>query len=197
MKNVKVKCLKAVGFALAVFAVGALFSSPAKAALTQAIDIKVSISATKSVAVNTTHYNFGALTVNTSSVSATAITVTNDSAALVETYTLQGANAASTGGGTTWNIAASTGVVDEYVLGAQFSTARPANTDSAFTNDVLTTSAIVASAGTLGNTTLGESGASVSPLAGSNTRSLWFRIITPLAVSDVTQRNATLTLAIN
>ena len=88
-----------------LFAVASLFafSSSVKAALTQSIDIKVSISATKSVAVNTTYYHYGALGVNTSSVSATAIVVTNDSAALVETYTLQGANAASTAGSSRTN----------------------------------------------------------------------------------------------
>ena len=166
------------------------------AATSAAIDIKVSISATKSLSIGTTHYNFGALAVNTSSVSASAIAVTNDSGSLLETYTLQGANAASTGGGTTWNIAASTGVIDEYVLAGQFSTAAPANDDTDWDNDALTTSAIPATDTVLGNGTHAQAGNGVSPLAGSNTRNLWFRIITPLYVTDVTQRNATLTLAV-
>ena len=181
---------------LAATAVVLAMKAPAQADTSFALDIKVSINATKALTVGSTHYNFGALAVNTSSVSATAVLVTNTSGALVETYTLQGANAASTSGGTTWSIVASTGVVDQYVLAGQFGTAASVNTDAAWANDALTTSAIVATDSVIGNGTPGETGLNVSPLAGSNTRNLWFRIITPLAVSDTTQRNATLTLAV-
>jgi hypothetical protein len=159
------------------------------------IDIHVTISATKSLSINTTHYNFGSMAVNTSSVSASAIAVTNDSGSLLETYTLQGANATSASG-TGWNIVASTGNIDEYVLAGQFSTAAPANTDTAWSNDALTTSAIPATDTVLGNGTHAEAANGVSPLTGSNVRNLWFRMITPLFVTDVSQRNATLTLAV-
>jgi hypothetical protein len=160
------------------------------------LDIHVSISGSKSLSIDTTSYNFGALAVNTSSVSAAAVTVTNDSTALLETYTLQGANAVSTGGGTTWNIAASTGVIDEYVLAGQFSASQPANTDTAWSSDSLTVGAIAATDTVLGNGTHAEAANAISPLSGSNDRKLWFRMITPLYVSDVTQRDATLTLAV-
>ncbi len=185
-----------VGLSLLAFAVLGLTNvATSNAATSAAIDIKVSINATKSLSIGSTVYNYGALSVNTSSVSS-SILVTNDSGALVETYTLQGANAASTGGGTTWNIAASTGVIDEYVLAGQFSTAQPANSDAAWGSDAMTTSAVACTSTVFGNGVGGEAGSSVSPVGGSNTRNLWFRIITPLYVSDVTQRNATLTLAV-
>ena len=104
---------------------------------------------------------------------------------------MQGANAASSGGGTTWNIAASTGVIDQYVLAGQFSTAQPANVDSAWASDSLTVSPIAATDTVLGNGTHAEAANGISPLSGSNDRTLWLRMITPLYVSDVTQRNAT------
>src|SRR5262245_61643665 len=61
--------------------------APAHAATSAAIDIHVSINATKALTVGASFYNFGALGVNTSSVSATAILVTNTSGAIAETYT--------------------------------------------------------------------------------------------------------------
>jgi len=166
------------------------YVAPAKAVNPASLDITVQISATKSLAVNTTFYNYGALAVNTSSVSG-HIMVTNDSGALIETYTLQGANAISSGG-QNWTLAASPGT-DIYALAAQFSAAAPTNLDGSWTSDDLTTSAIVATASVLGNTTAGESGAAVVPSA---VRNLWFRLKTPTVVSDVSQRKATLTLAV-
>ena len=192
MKRISMKLsLTAMGMVMAAL----LFVSRSEAANPVNVDIRVSINATKSLAVGSTIYNYGALGVNVSSVSS-SILVTNDSAALVETYTIQGQNAASTQGGTAWTLASSTGALDTYALAAQFSNAQPVNTDVAFTADDLTTSAIVATAGTLGNGTAGESGAAVSPTGGSNTRNLWFRIRTPVSVTDTTQRLATLTLAV-
>lgn len=171
----------------ALFAAGA-----AQAATSQNLDITVSINAAKSLSVGTTSYDFGAMSVNASSVSAVAIVVTNDSGALIETYTVQGANAASTEGGTTWTLAASPGT-DQYALGAQFSSARPADADGSWASDALTTAAQTATATVLGNGTAGESGAAVMPSA---TRNLWLRMKTPTAVSDTTQRKATITLAV-
>ncbi len=167
------------------------FAMPAKAATSQAIDIKVSITATKSLAVNTTYYDYGALAVSVSSVSSN-IDVTNDSVGLVESYSLQGQNAASTGGGTPWTLAASPNN-DTYALAAQFSDAQPNNVDGSWGSDDLTTSVINCTATVLGNGTAGESGASV---ASSAVRKLWFRLKTPTSVSDTTQHNATLTLAV-
>ena len=191
--------MKRITTKLSLWLVGAVcavaaFTAESQAATSAAIDIRVSISATKSLSVGTTVYNYGALNVNVSSVSS-SILVTNDSGALTESYSLQGANAASTGGGTTWTLAASTST-DQYALAAQFSTSQPADTDAAFSSDDTTTSVINCTTTVFGNGTAGESGASVSPSAGSRDRNLWFRIRTPNIVSDTTQRLATLTLAV-
>jgi hypothetical protein len=188
MKRIQQLSLSLIGAALGL----AVLSTPAHAVNPQSLDITVSISATKSLSVNATFYDFGAQTVSASTVSVSAIQVTNDSGALVETYTLQGANAASTGGGTTWTLAGSVGS-DQYTLAAQFSTAQPVNADGSWSSDDLTTSAITATDLVLGNGTLAQAGASVLPTA---TRNLWFRMKTPSSVSDTTQRKATLTLGV-
>ena len=164
-------------------------SSPAHA---NTLDIKVSINASKSLSAGTTTYDYGAQTVNASTVSATAIVITNNSGALVETYTLQGANAASTQGGTTWTLASSTGT-DQYALAAEFSNAAPTNVAANWASDDLTTSVVACSATQFGNGTAGESGAAVVPAA---TRNLWFRLRTPGTVSDTTQHLAVVTLAV-
>ena len=188
MKRIQRLSLGLIGAALGLI----VLAQPAHAGNPQNLDITVSINATKSLSVDTTFYDFGAQAVNISTQSTTAIAVTNDSGALIETYTLQGANAVSTGGGTTWTLASSTGT-DQYALAAQFSTAQPANVDASWGSDDLTTSAITCTSTVLGNGTAGQSGASVAPSA---TRNLWFRMKTPGVVSDTTQRKATLTLAV-
>jgi hypothetical protein len=172
------------------------YTVPAKATTPQGIDIHVSISATKDLTVNSTFYDFGAQNVNTAVITTSSITVTNASGGLVSTYTIQGANASSVGGGTSWTLDTSTGTLDHYKLAAQFSDAKPSNVDASWSSDDLTTSVIGCTKDVLGNGTLGESGASVSPLAGSNKRALWLRLVTPLSVSDTTQRDATITLAV-
>jgi hypothetical protein len=90
-------------------------------------------------------------------------------------------------------LAAST-TTDQYKLGAQFSTAQPANDDAAWdATDYMTTGAQACTASRFGNTDLAQSGASVAPLA---TRNLWFRIHTPDSVTDVGPHTATVTLAV-
>ena len=168
------------------------FASPVRADDPHNIDITVSITAAKSLSVNATYYDFSAMAVNTSSVSVSSITVTNNFGALIETYTLQGANAASTGGGNTWTLAASP-AANTYALAGQFSNAQPNNADGDWTDDSLTTSAIPASTTDLGNGVAGESGAGVVP---GGVRGLWFRMKTPTSVADTTEHKATLVLAV-
>ncbi len=179
----------ALGLALTGAALGVAATS--HAATSQGVDIRVSISATKSLLAGTTVYNYGPLAVNVSSVSS-GIAITNDSNALVETYTIQGANAVSTAGGTTWTLASSTGT-DQYALAAQFGTSQPTDADGSWGSDDTTTSAVPCDATAFGNGTAAQSGAAVLP---NGARTLWFRIKTPSAVSDTTQRLATVTLAV-
>ncbi len=188
MKRIQRLTLGLIGAALGMV----VMASPAHAVNPQNLDITVSINATKSLSVNATFYDFGAQSVNVSTLSTTAIVVTNDSGALIETYTLQGADALSTGGGTTWTLNSSTGT-DQYALAAQFSTLQPGNADASWASDDLTTSPITCTQTVLGNGTLAQAGTAVVPTA---TRNLWFRMKTPGIVSDTTQRKATLVLAV-
>ena len=161
------------------------------------IDIKVSISATKSLAIGTTNYNYGALGVGVSSVSS-SILVTNDSGGYIESYSLQGADADINGGGDVWALAASTSAAtDDYALAAQFSTAQPSDADGSWGSDNLTTGTQNCTThDTFGNTTAGQSCFQVSPVTGSKTRNLWFRIKTPGVISNIGQHLAVITLGV-
>src|SRR5882672_6548653 len=106
---------KKLWLALAVFGLMGLASEAKAYTPSQPLDIRVSINASKSLSVNTTFYNFGALPISSTVVSASSITVTNDSGGLVETYTIQGASATPVGAGTNWVLAASGGQ-DQYAL---------------------------------------------------------------------------------
>jgi hypothetical protein len=190
MKSIKKLTLWCAGAALAICS----FSSPAKAVTSQNIEIHVSINATKSLSTGATFYNYGALSVNVSSVSS-SILVTNNSTSLVETYTLLAGNAISDAAGTNWTLAASTGT-NQYALGAQFSSAQPANTPAAWdATDYMTSVAQACTSTQFGNGVGGESGAGVSPVA-STTRNLWFRLHTPDVLTDPGAHTATVTLAV-
>ena len=176
----------------ALFAV-ALVHTKSYAASTQTITITVSINATKSISVSTSNsYNFGALGINVSSVSS-PIVVTNDSGGLQELYQFQGANAT---GITPWTLASSTGAIDTYALAVQFSSNTPTNVDASWGSDDLTTGIIQCSATAFGNGTAGESGLNVFPITGYNVRNMWFRIKTPVAVTDATTHTASVTLGV-
>ena len=164
----------------------------AEAVTSQDIEIHVSINATKSLSAGATDYNYGALGVNVSSVSSN-IVITNDATGIQETFTLLAGNAISDAAGTDWTLAASTST-DQYKLGAQFSSAQPANNDGAWdATDYMTAGAQACTSTRFGNGVLGQAGASVAPSA---TRNLWFRLHTPDSVSDVGPHTATVTLAV-
>src|SRR4051812_40844073 len=86
MKSITKLSLWFIGAALSL----GLFTSQAHADDPHNLDIHVSISGSKSLSVNTTYYDFGQMAVNTSSVSATDIQVTNNSNVFIETYTITG-----------------------------------------------------------------------------------------------------------
>ena len=183
--------VKKLWLTLAAFAVIGLASEAKAYTPSKNLDIHVSITASKSLSVDTTYYNFGALPISSTVVSASSITVTNDSGGLVETYTIQGASATAIGTGTDWVLAGSAGS-DQYALAAQFS-ATFGNLQAAWTSDDLTYNPVASTAEIFGNTTAGESGLSV---ASAGIRGLWFRIKTPTAVTDTVEHKATITLAV-
>src|ERR1700690_2186858 len=90
--------------ALTLLVMAGFASSNAYAASSVSVDIHVSINATKALTVGPTVYNYGALNVDVSSVSAQVV-VTNTSTSLIETYRIQGASATSDSGGTNWALA--------------------------------------------------------------------------------------------
>ena len=190
MKNIIKKIT--LGF-MGAFIVLVAANKDAKAVTSQVLDIHVSINATKSLSVGTTFYNYGALAVNTSSVSATALVVTNNSSGLIETYRMVAGNATSDAGGTNWTLAASTGSADQYAIDAIFATTAPTNVDANWSSDALSAVVTTCSATQFGNGTLAEAGASVNPSA---TRNLWFRIHTPTTLSDTGAHTAQVTLSI-
>jgi hypothetical protein len=163
------------------------------------VDIHVSISASKSVAITgSTITTFGALPVSAAAVSGSSITVTNDSGAYIESYALQGANATSDTNGTPWTLSLTTGT-NQYALGAMFgdgSTA-PANTTAVWGYNnaalYLTSGVQNCSATQFGNNVAGQTGVSVDPDPAStytNNRALWFRMITPSVTSGTEGRTA-------
>ena len=168
-------------------------SGHVRAATSDNIDIHVSIAGTKSVFVTgTTTYDYGALSVDTSSVSVSSIQVQNNSPVFIETFTITGSNAISDTGGTDWTLAASTGT-NQYALAGQFSDTRPADNDGAWASDDLSTSASTCSATDHGNGTEAEGGSNVGISA---IRGLWFRLKTPGTVTDGDQHTITVTVSV-
>jgi len=194
-RNTMKNTMKKMWLALAAFAVIG-FASEAKATYpnpSQHIDINVSITASKSLEVDTTYYTFGALPISSTAVSGSSITVTNDSGGLVETYTITGASAVAVGVGTDWVLSSvGTPGQDQYALSAQFSD-NFGNIQSSWANDYLNYNPTACTSDIFGNGTAGESGAAV---ANNGIRGLWFRMKTPTAVTDSVQHKSTLTLAV-
>ena len=197
MKRITKVSLMGLGLALASF----LAPSKASAVLISTVEIHVSINATKSVslAASTTYYSFGAMALSSSSVSTSSITVTNDSGAYIETYMLQGGNAVSDTGGTNWTLATTTGT-NQYALGAMFSDTIPADTQAVWpVGDAtlyLTGVAQACSTTQFGDGSAGDEGATVSPLAGSRNRYLWFRMHTPGITSGTEGRTASVYISV-
>ena len=73
MKSINHTRLKLSLWLLGAFVAIATSATTASAATSAAIDIKVSINATKSLSIGSTVYNYGALSVNTSSVSSSIL----------------------------------------------------------------------------------------------------------------------------
>jgi hypothetical protein len=192
MTHIKKKTLGLLGglALLAFFRSGALASTD-----TAHLQIHVTINATKSLACNTSDYVYGALAVGISSVTDTPIIVTNDSGGYLEVYKINGADALRDGGGTNWTLDQTIITTDTYRLGAQFSSAQPADVDGSWASDYLTASQQVCSATVFGNGTKDESGYQVRAVT-QNTRNLWFRIHTPDQVTDAGPHTAQVTLAV-
>ena len=103
--------------------------SIAQAANPATVDVKVTVTAVLSVAVDRTVYNFGAQNTSATTISTQAITVTNDSTSAQESYQLNGANTSPSN----WTLA-SAPALNTFELRAVFNDAQPAEGD--FDTDV-------------------------------------------------------------
>jgi hypothetical protein len=118
---------------------------------------------------------FGTLTAPSTTVSASASTVTNAGNETV-TYSLSLANPAG------WTAVQAAPGAGQYCLSAMFSTAQPSAGSFSYVNHALATGAPgpACSATQFGNGTAGESGLSVPA---SEVRSLWFRFESPASTT--------------
>ena len=166
------------------------------AATTADVNVRVSITGTAlSVAVinpGTTTYTWdaggnaaGTWTVNTSSIS-----VINDSGGLTEKYKLN-ATDATRSGGTTWTLADTLGVNNQYAMRARLNgSTQPNNDDTDFSvaDHNLTTAPVDCTASKFAGT---EAGASVPD---GEYRGLWIRVGRPTSTVDPAEHQATLVI---
>lgn len=158
-----------------------LLALPVHAASSEDATITVTPAADVSVQLSTTYYNFGPLDVNTSSNSATALTLTNNGEITVTVDKQITVESNPTG----WT-AGTTAGLDTYVLYAATSTARLSLGE--FTAATMF--------GAQANVTwlTGPSGAtpSLPPTGAGQSVDLWFRLDMPTAVSNSTPRAMTI-----
>jgi hypothetical protein len=165
-------------------------ASVANAASFANVALRATISNSVSVSVSTGLYVFPAMATNTKAVS-TAVTVTNDSGAYVETYYFKGFNAG------VWTLGAAQGA-NTYTLAAAFHGSAP-GTAAFVAEDQLKNGSwdnangdtCTASKFSIDGT---QTGVAVSPTAGSNTRSLWFCLGTPTSTTTTGPLDLTVTI---
>lgn len=156
-----------------VFVLGMV--SIAQAAL-QDIAVKVTVTAELSVTVDTNEYSFGDQSVGATTISATAITVTNDSTSAEESYKLNGTNSSN------WTLASAPDL-NQFELRAAFNDAAPVEADFEADNDDLATGTGVYCTEdkfAVNASDVGEKGIDV-PISG--VRYLWFLLKTPTSIS--------------
>ena len=164
--------MKRITVSLSLLSLG-LLGAQSWAASKANITVTVSISGSLSLSLGATTYAFGSLGVDVGSIAASGITVTNNSTAFRETYSLSASNTTPD----SWTLASSQGS-NQFVLAATFSSAMPGGSfvDSSHT---LSTTAVVC-------------GASGGQFAGNQTgyqqsinavSTLWFEIVTPTQIT--------------
>jgi hypothetical protein len=172
--NSKTKLLMVVGIGLGMLSKGtAVWASPAADAT-----ITITPVANVSLAISPTTYAFGTLDVNTSSVTASALTLTNNGEVNV-TVDKRVTNESNPAGWTSGTAAAP----DTYALYTATSTFQPASSDFSTGNHQL---------GALNTITpLKGLGGSTPTVAVANSVALWFRLDVPTIVSSQAAREIT------
>jgi len=175
------------------------FAGPIKAASVD-IDIHVSINASKDITAPTSYYYFGAININQSSNSVSALQIHNNSSGITETYTIKGGTATSDDAGTDWNLVASSTAIsgtETYALAVQFSdnANRVANDDEdLWQSDYLRIDQYITCTSTVfGDGNAARSGANVPPGAD---RYMYIRIHTPAATIDGGAHTASIRLSV-
>jgi len=166
-------------------------ASVANAASFANVALRATISNSVSVSVSTGLYVFPAMATNTKAVS-TAVTVTNDSGAYVETYYLKGFDAG------VWTLGAAQGS-NVFTMAAAFHGGTAPLSTAFGAEDLLKdTGWDNANGDTCSSTKFSidgtQTGLAVSPTAGSNTRSLYFCLGTPTATTTTGPLDITVTI---
>ncbi len=138
------------------------------------ITVTVSISGSLSLSLSATTYAFGSLGVDVGSIAASAITVTNNSTAFRETYSLSASNTDTD----SWTLASAQGS-NQFVLAATFSSAVPGGS---FVNSTHTLSTTAATCGASGGQFAGNQTGYQQALSAAV--SLWFEIVTPTQLTS-------------
>ena len=133
------------------------------------VTVTVSISGSLSVSVNPNSYAFGALGVDVGSIAASAITVTNNSTAFRETYSLSASNTAD------WTLAAAP-ASNTFVLAATFSSGAPGGSFVDVNHDLTGGSVACSATQFAGNQTCQQVNVGTA-------LSMWFEIVTPTQTS--------------
>jgi hypothetical protein len=137
-----------------------------------------------SITLSTHSYNFGTVNMAATTVSTTAITVTNGGNA-TQTYSL---SVATTGAQTVWGVKTATPTIhDQFVMFGQFNSVQPSSSTFVI-GDVVLTSATASSASVYAGDETGLS----TPIGAA--RHLWVRLNMPLTTSTTNQQQMNLTV---
>ncbi len=150
------------------------------------LNLQVTVVPTLSISVDKGDYNFGSMPVNTTSISTSAILVTNDSSGRTEDFRIQANNTAN------WTLSPSTNSgTDQFMLRALVHTAQPTVND--FEADYSTISASIENMDARYSVS-GSSCNNVSAIPGQNQRTLWFMMLTPKEVTSIAEQDVTVTI---
>lgn len=179
---------------IALFLTGFLLRAiPSLQAATYA-NIALDITLTGNIAMSisgSTYAALGSLPVSSAAVTATGITVVNDSDGITVNYSLKSYDSSP------WTLQNTAGS-DQFALRALFmntASARPALTDFNDTNDKLTTSDITAT--TSGGSGLFEGDLSGAGVTSTSQRKIWFKVFTPTNTTSTGYRALTVTVTAN
>jgi len=158
--------------------------SVVRAGQTDTMSLTVTVTAALDVTIFATDYNFGAVALNSTSISTTSTAVKNTSATAVETYELK-----VSAGNSGWTIADSTGTKDYVRIQAIWNTTQPASIADS-TNFNLDTTGKTCN-GTLFAGTETHDGDSVDP---GDEEKLWFKLWTPSSTTTEGEKKFYLTI---